>query len=292
MNTQKGPVPVAIILAVVGILLVGSGAYYLVKNYKSKPVENPVTSENIQKTTQPEQPTLPTQPKEQPTSIATQQPPPTTSTDETANWKTYIDTNQNWEIKLPPSYSIDYSFYAEEIQNQIKKQLNEEGKIIKGNFYLDNYEYSIIFLKYLDKPFLIRVFGGDKPTIGLSISRVNKKPANISMFDYVNNSAKPYYEKELGFEIKPIENLRKIEIGDKQVIVGGQWVFEGCPEKEYWIEKDKESYIEINVGYCFTLENFTETSSLYDILFDIKNENLHQINNELNQILSTFKFIK
>jgi len=55
MNTQKGLVPVAIILAVVGILLVGSGAYYLAKNYKPKPTENPVTSENIQKNTQPEQ---------------------------------------------------------------------------------------------------------------------------------------------------------------------------------------------------------------------------------------------
>jgi len=71
MNTQKGLAPVAIILAAVGILLVGGGAYYLAKNYKPKPAENHVTSENIQKTTQPEQPASPTQPKEQPTSTAT-----------------------------------------------------------------------------------------------------------------------------------------------------------------------------------------------------------------------------
>jgi hypothetical protein len=110
------------------------------------------------------------------------------------------------------------------------------------------------------------------------------------MFDYVNNVlAKPYYSEELEAEIKPIENLRKIEIGDKQIIVGSRWVFEGCPTKGYWIEKDKESYIEIDVAYCFSLETFTET---HLILFDIKNENLNQINNELNQILSTFKFIK
>jgi hypothetical protein len=74
MNTQKGLAPVAIILVVVGILLIGSGAYYLVKNYKPKPVENPVASENIQKTNQPAQPISPTQPKEQPTTTSVQQP--------------------------------------------------------------------------------------------------------------------------------------------------------------------------------------------------------------------------
>jgi hypothetical protein len=194
-----------------------------------------------------------------------------TSQNETANWKTYIDTNFGWEIKIPPSYKISKT------RNDLQQNLKEEGGVVKGNFYEKNNIYSISFTKQLDTSFTpLRFFGNDEPVIKISISKLKQKPNNISMLNYVENIlAKPFFDEYFQTTVTPVKNIQKLTLNKKEIIKGSIFVFEGCPKEKYWIEKDTENYIEVVINFCFTQYN---------------SKKLETEKNEINQIISSLNF--
>ena len=97
MENQKGQFPILILIGILVLVGVASGAYYLGR-----------VSKSAQVVSQP-------QPTPQPTSV-----PQTSPNDETANWKTYTNTKHNFSINHPINFvesaqNTDYGFIGEKI---------------------------------------------------------------------------------------------------------------------------------------------------------------------------------
>ncbi len=130
MKNQKGFIPVIIIL----VVLIGFvGIYYLGTLKPKNTTVNPTSTPTILNS---------------PSSVATSKP---AIPDPTANWKTYLVPNLNFEIKIPQSWSQleNKSHFKDSKNNEIVVIIDSNGVSLKNDLSVDAKELIEYELNYV-----------------------------------------------------------------------------------------------------------------------------------------------
>lgn len=178
--------------------------------------------------------------------------------DETSDWKTY--SNENWNIKLPLTY---------ERINTNKEDITDD------------------FIKKTFQGIKIKDLSLEGAFSGIEFKKIQKKSANIPFFNYVQSLAakSKSYDEYFQDYIQSIEDPEEIKIDSIPVIKTKLFVFEDCSRYAYWFEKSATEYIEIDITKCY------ENGGPFGIE-GLTNKQRLAIEKEVQQILSTFEFIK